>query len=125
MRCRSQFLSSSCPPFFQERYELNDFQLMCRNCFKCFSDDKAMKKHSWACTRPKNFRCRFCERAFRFKNDVDNHERIHTGERPFACPEPGCDKTFKLKNARTLHVQVAHQGYSHKCDQCGKGLTSR
>ena len=111
--------------FFQERYELNDFQLMCRNCFKCFSDDKAMKKHSWACTRPKNFRCRFCERAFRFKNDVDNHERIHTGERPFACPEPGCDKTFKLKNARTLHVQVAHQGYSHKCDQCGKGLTSR
>lgn len=105
---------------YQERYELNDFQLMCRNCFKCFQDDKAMKKHSWACSRPKNFKCRFCDRAFRFKNDIDNHERIHTGERPFACPKEGCDKTFKLKNARAIHVQVAHEGFHYKCEQCGK-----
>jgi hypothetical protein len=53
-----------------ERYELNQFQLMCKNCYKVFPDDKTLKKHTWGCTRPKNFKCRFCDKSFRHKNDI-------------------------------------------------------
>ena len=88
-----------------ERYEMNNFQLMCKNCYKVFPDEKALKKHTWGCTRPRNFKCRFCDKSFRHKNDIQNHERFHTGEKPFACGE--CGKTFTLKCTLVEHIKAS------------------
>ncbi len=43
---------------------------------------------------PQQHICEQCNKTFTRKSDVGRHMKIHTGERPFVCPEPGCGKTF-------------------------------
>lgn len=40
--------------------------------------------------RDKVFTCGVCSRSFGYKHVLQNHERTHTGEKPFKCPE--CNK---------------------------------
>ncbi len=37
---------------YSERYELNDFRLLCPRCFKCFQNEKKAKAHKLACLTP-------------------------------------------------------------------------
>ena len=38
-------------------------------------------------SRDKVFTCGVCSRSFGYKHVLQNHERTHTGEKPFECPE--------------------------------------
>jgi hypothetical protein len=110
-------------PENQDAYELNHFQLMCRNCFKVYTDDKSLKKHTWGCMRARTLKCRYCDKMFRFKNDIINHERFHTGEKPFKCDL--CDKAFTLKCTLVDHVKGKHGEEKFQCTHCDHVVGSR
>lgn len=38
-----------------------------------------------------------------------SHLRSHTGEKPFTCPRPECDKSFTRSDALSKHMRVQHQ----------------
>ena len=110
---------------YSERYELNDFRLLCPRCFKCFETEKKAKAHKLACLAPASFACRFCPETFRSASILRSHEAVHSDARPFPCQWEGCGKAFKLKNILKEHERREHQKVEYKCSHCPKTYRTR
>ncbi|XP_064092811.1 zinc finger and BTB domain-containing protein 7C-like isoform X23 [Macrobrachium nipponense] len=61
-------------------------------------------------------RCRYCSYASHFKGNVVRHMRVHTGDKPFACPY--CPLKFIQKCILTMHVRTHTGEKPHACHLC-------
>ncbi|XP_037296393.1 LOW QUALITY PROTEIN: zinc finger protein 467-like [Manduca sexta] len=61
--------------------------------------------------------------------NLNNHVRLHTGERPFVCPEPGCDKAYaqvtNLNQHRKRHLNGRPVETTYDCTVCGEQFQQR
>ncbi|EMD89731.1 hypothetical protein COCC4DRAFT_158736 [Bipolaris maydis ATCC 48331] len=77
-----------------------------------------------------NYVCPTCSQRFNRPCRLETHMRSHNKERPFACTELGCDKTFPRKDHLQRHLKNAHSDPETErtfvCDwkDCGKSFTS-
>ncbi|KZT55085.1 hypothetical protein CALCODRAFT_416615, partial [Calocera cornea HHB12733] len=39
----------------------------------------------------RKYPCKVCERVFTTSGHLSRHMKVHTGERKYVCPFPGCD----------------------------------
>ncbi|KAH8825252.1 hypothetical protein DL96DRAFT_1420010, partial [Flagelloscypha sp. PMI_526] len=47
----------------------------------------------------KKYKCNVCDRSFTTSGHLTRHGHIHTGEKKYACPFPGCGtKTSRQDN---------------------------
>lgn len=49
------------------------------------------------------FSCTLCSKSFNKRYELNNHSRVHTNERPYQCPEQGCDRTFRWRSSIRYH----------------------
>ncbi|GBP23033.1 Pair-rule protein odd-paired [Eumeta japonica] len=52
-------------------------------------------------------------RPFKAKYKLVNHIRVHTGEKPFPCPFPGCGKVFARSENLKIHKRTHTGRYSN------------
>ncbi|CAO2591954.1 Zinc finger protein ZIC 2 [Lemmus lemmus] len=61
-------------------------------------------------------------KPFKAKYKLVNHIRVHTGEKPFPCPFPGCGKVFARSENLKIHKRT-HTG--NRGSGVGRGTSKR
>ena len=62
----------------------------------------------------RKFKCDECGKAFKRRFTLQEHMKIHTGEKPYACNEPGCTSRFSTSGNLSRHKKV-HMNNRHRC----------
>lgn len=71
-------------------------------------------------SRPRRkFTCHLCDRSFTEKWALNNHMKLHTGEKPFRCTWPTCHYAFLTASAMKDHYRTHTGEKSFLCDLCG------
>ncbi|XP_072533301.1 uncharacterized protein [Salminus brasiliensis] len=81
---------------------------ICKYCGKAFTGLSNVEAHQRVHTGEKPFKCETCGKLFAEAGNLKKHQRVHTGEKPFTCTR--CGKRFAwICNLRT-HQQSASCG---------------
>merc|ERR1712183_1151370 len=84
-----------------------------------------MTRHRETHVTLKSFKCKFCERRFKFQHSNDEHEKLHEGpmeKRPLVCEY--CQKTFKCNSTLVEHIRL-HTGERPFGCICGRTYVSK
>ncbi|XP_039607993.1 zinc finger protein 184-like isoform X2 [Polypterus senegalus] len=94
-------------------------------CPKSFTSSGLLKNHQLF----QSLFCSECGKNFRRKHDLQKHERVHTGERPYSCVQ--CGKSF----TQTSHLYQHQRRHTsdkpcppikiYNCTECGMKFTSK
>lgn len=76
--------------------------------------------------RLKKYFCDYegCSKAYNRPSLLEQHQRKHTGERPFPCSYPDCNKSFLRKSHLDAHVISHSREKPYHCSFCGKGVNT-
>ena len=92
-------------------------------CSKPFTDVWKLNQHTRVHSGERPFRCTQpgCGKAFTQSGSLTRHMRVHTGERPFRCQLQGCGRAFAQKSTLTAHLRVHTGERPFRCQQQGCG----
>ena len=83
----------------------------CRNTYKTkFSLTRHMKQHEG-----KMYHCKLCPKSFTLLQYLREHTHTHTGDKPYVCTHPGCNKSFRQSGKFSLHKKIHKEESKENC----------
>ncbi|OWR49887.1 zinc finger protein 135 [Danaus plexippus plexippus] len=94
---------------------------VCQVCGIGFDNAKDLSFHSQTShIKLKPFECTVCHKRFTQQAGVNQHMRMHTGDRPFTCSF--CSKTFTQKSGLDQHLRIHTKIKPYRCVICSKAF---
>ena len=102
-------------------------ELLCDQCGKSFARPQLLRLHKSRHdmkTKPKDFKCNTCPKAYATKDALQTHIRLtHIKERNHTCSV--CGKKFFYRYQMEIHENI-HKGImQHNCKFCNKGFVKK
>ncbi|XP_052748051.1 zinc finger protein 235-like isoform X2 [Galleria mellonella] len=93
----------------------------CEVCGVGFQTNKELMDHmSIVHVKLKPFECTVCYKRFTQQSGVQQHMRMHTGDRPFPCTF--CPKAFTQKSGLDQHLRIHTKVKPYRCVICNKAF---
>ncbi|XP_034043633.1 zinc finger protein 546-like [Thalassophryne amazonica] len=94
----------------------------CSDCEKSCNSAAELRDHQRTHTGERPYQCSFCDKRFALTGTLVRHERLHTGITPYHCLE--CGKTFSQQWTLTTHMRTHRGEKPYSCKQCDKSFVA-
>ncbi|KAJ3569593.1 hypothetical protein NP233_g4941 [Leucocoprinus birnbaumii] len=106
--------SSSAPVIINGKLQKNTkkrYHCIHKGCDKAYSKPSRLAEHERSHTGERPYKCETCNKSYLRETHLHAHARSHLPEtsRPFICDKPGCDKRFWTSQHLRVHIG-GHEG---------------